>query len=377
MVGNVSLKGLVFNGIYMKTRNNLLDVYRFIAAIMVVIYHYAFNGIANGKVTEISYILEDVTKYGYLGVELFFIISGFVIYNSISSSTPSRFITSRFLRLYPAYWFCLIFTSIVIIIFGMEFQFNISLYEVLVNFTMFQQLLGVDHVDGVYWTLTYELLFYLLIFMIFFLSNQKILQSFFIIWPYLLILMFILDLDALPFMGGYFYFFSSGVIISMICRSRKNHLYLSLCILLFLSINYSIGNADKFSVEKNIYYSHFVVSFIIVLFFLIMFALRFDFINNLKIPYSEVMGKITYPLYLMHAHIGYITLNMYGNDENKWVLVPCLILSMILVSFIIHKVIEDYMQNFWKSAFENVMLKPITSVHVKYLQLKKIGMSYV
>ena len=51
----------------------LLDYGRFFAVIIVVLFHYTFNGIANGKISSISHIPSVIafTKYGYLGVELF------------------------------------------------------------------------------------------------------------------------------------------------------------------------------------------------------------------------------------------------------------------------------------------------------------------
>ena len=49
-------------------RLELLDYTRFIAVIMVVLFHYTFNGIVNGKIGSISHSpwLIEITKYGYL-----------------------------------------------------------------------------------------------------------------------------------------------------------------------------------------------------------------------------------------------------------------------------------------------------------------------
>lgn len=95
-------------------RLELLDYGRFFAAISVVLFHYTFNGIANGKITSISHTpwLVGVTKYGYLGVEFFFMISGFVIFFSARKKSASNFMVNRATRLYPAYWFAVLFTSL-------------------------------------------------------------------------------------------------------------------------------------------------------------------------------------------------------------------------------------------------------------------------
>ncbi len=49
-----------------------LDLLRFLAALAVVIFHYAFRGYARGDMSVMPYpLLTEVAKYGYLGVELF------------------------------------------------------------------------------------------------------------------------------------------------------------------------------------------------------------------------------------------------------------------------------------------------------------------
>jgi len=58
-------------------RIDTLDSLRVIAIGMVMLFHYLY--LYNGKFYEIAYLQKELFKYGYLGVELFFIISGFVI----------------------------------------------------------------------------------------------------------------------------------------------------------------------------------------------------------------------------------------------------------------------------------------------------------
>ena len=65
----------------MQTRRvNEIDLLRFVAALAVVFFHYAFRGYAADDRSIMPYpLLAPIAKYGYLGVELFFLISGFVI----------------------------------------------------------------------------------------------------------------------------------------------------------------------------------------------------------------------------------------------------------------------------------------------------------
>jgi len=98
--------------------------------------------------------------YGYLGVNLFFIISGFVIFMTLEKTRrPMDFVVSRFSRLFPTYWAAIIFTFAVVSVFGLPGR-EVTALQAAGNFLMIHGFLRIPHVDGVYWTLEVELLFY-------------------------------------------------------------------------------------------------------------------------------------------------------------------------------------------------------------------------
>lgn len=88
-------------------RVGILDGMRFCAAMVVLLFHFAFRSWTSADIpTVVNYgLLGDISKYGYLGVDLFFMISGFVILMSAEGRTATAFVRSRAIRLYPAYWF--------------------------------------------------------------------------------------------------------------------------------------------------------------------------------------------------------------------------------------------------------------------------------
>lgn len=134
-----------------------LDALRGVAAFSVVIFHYVF------RYNEI-YGYDDLSgqwaAYLHLGVEMFFIVSGFVIFWTLDRIKKAPdFIVSRFSRLYPVYWAAVIVTYTIITVVGMPGR-EVPLETALLNVMMIQGVFHIKNVDGVYWTLTIEMFFY-------------------------------------------------------------------------------------------------------------------------------------------------------------------------------------------------------------------------
>jgi hypothetical protein len=106
-------------------------------------------------------MLHVVSQYGWMGVELFFLISGFVICMSSWGRGVGTYFASRVSRLFPAYLFAAMLTASVVAVWP-GFSLNTNNENILLNFTMVEVPLGGRPIDSVYWTLLAELLFYLL-----------------------------------------------------------------------------------------------------------------------------------------------------------------------------------------------------------------------
>jgi peptidoglycan/LPS O-acetylase OafA/YrhL len=143
-----------------KERIKSLDVLRGLAALSVLLFHYTTHySELYGRPAGIWFDFP----HGYVGVEVFFVISGFVIYMTIRSApTAFDFVVARFSRLYPAFWACLTLTFVVAAFDSWPNSPN-TVVDYLVNLTMFQGFVKVPSVDGAYWSLTYELGFYIAI----------------------------------------------------------------------------------------------------------------------------------------------------------------------------------------------------------------------
>lgn len=142
-----------------------LDGLRFGAAAAVLLYHFTATSTVAGYwgasgAREFP-LLNPVSRYGWLGVELFFVLSGFVILLSAHGRTVAQFTGSRVGRLFPAYWACIGATALLQALWSGGRAPTLA--QTLVNLTMVQDLFDVRSVQVVFWTLLVELKFYLLV----------------------------------------------------------------------------------------------------------------------------------------------------------------------------------------------------------------------
>ncbi|HYG32218.1 MAG TPA: acyltransferase [Methylophilaceae bacterium] len=147
-----------------------IDAVRFLAAVLVMFFHYGFwvgfktttsaHQISQGLVSYPE--LFEWTKFGWIGVQVFFVISGFVIAYSAEKATAYRFLIARVVRLFPAAIIC----ATISLIAGLLVHYT-SYPELFIAYaksvTLWPQ--G-PWIDDSYWTLAIELFFYALVFVL-------------------------------------------------------------------------------------------------------------------------------------------------------------------------------------------------------------------
>lgn len=213
----------------MKNKLYSLHYARGLAALAVLLFHFGNYGIPVFR--ELSIFM----LFGHKGVDLFFFISGFVIYSSLNSGS-NNFWKGRFYRLFPVYWFSLV------LILGLQFYGNEGrlfgnagllksdqLNVFFVNFSMLQSFFGVEDLDGAAWTLGVELNFYMLAFILnrFFNKNKTL-----FIYTLLVILQLLYRIDAIgmPYelffnrfiLGNHLSLFVLGIFAKVLLDSREN-----------------------------------------------------------------------------------------------------------------------------------------------------------
>ncbi len=284
-----------------------LDAMRGIAALMVVFFHFTVD----------REQAQSGFKLGITGVDLFFIISGFVIFLTVSNTKHwLDFLVSRFSRLYPAYWTAVLLTTFSI---GLMNYFsgegsNGLLFQSLGNLTMFNYYLKIPNLDGSYWTLIIEMQFYILILVIFRLKMlDRIVMLGCIGLAFVLFNHFVISQISPGFFKisrGVYQFinhlplFFSGVLFYKIKFQGKSPALVLLVIACYISqiILFMDGGKAMLYITRGEYVP-FLTAFYII-FGLYAFNVKLPIVNAVTL----YLGNISYSLYLVHQHIGAVVI---------------------------------------------------------------------
>lgn len=279
-----------------------LDSLRGIAALVVLVFHFSL----------LTPELLAFTKFGVTGVDLFFIISGFVITMSLERiQFGYQFVINRFSRLYPTYWTSVTFTFAIICInkvfFGADPQNPVPVSDFLYNLTMFQNYFGVKDLDGPYWTMIIEMLFYLVMLYLFIAKSLKSVVA--ILLPLILLGTILTEYHWFqPFSMAYFKnfplaqslpLFVSGILFYRLFTKDRNTVLNVLliigCYLLQVLLFTKTGRA-------NYYISHPEYKAVLAIYFSVFFLFvsgKLKFIVNRS---TLFLGKISFALYLIHQY---------------------------------------------------------------------------
>lgn len=307
-------------------------------------YHYLFSAYAGGLAGLHFPHADVVARYGYLGVDLFFMISGFVVLLSAWDRRPGSFVTSRMVRLYPAYWVAVTVTALVSVLFS-QGKFPVSLGQYLANLTMLNSLPNIENVDVVYWTLWAEVRFYALILLLTFIGITRRRVTIFL-WSWLAAT-FIYETGVLPGAADlvlntqFSHYFIAGMALCLIYRFGPSlQSLLIFLVALGNAIPRAIGFADRVGARYHTEIHRGPVLAIVVTIFAVLLLVALKKTQYLARPWFAVLGALTYPLYLLHAHIGFIIFERLGPHLNAAVLATATMLLMIAAAAAVHYLVE-------------------------------------
>ncbi|HEX6468407.1 MAG TPA: acyltransferase [Streptosporangiaceae bacterium] len=322
------------------TRLRELDLLRFLAAAAVLAYHY--TGFSGGgpwprSAREEFPGVSHVTGFGYLGVDLFFMISGFVILMSAWGRGPGEFGVSRLVRLMPAYWISVLLGAAIFAVFGLG---NGRIGTVVPNLTMLQGGLGVRNVDAVYWTLWVELHFYVL---------MAVLAAVGVTYRNCVVFMagwLFLGLYAdeaknkllqVLFIPTWNCYFIAGMALFLIYRFGSNLLLWGFVAVGWLmALRWGAWRAGDIFREGTDGGAAVLISAI----FVVMILVATRRLGWLRWRGFTVLGGLTYPLYLVHQQLSLPVLDAIYPRLNKWAALAAVTAAALASAYVIYRFAE-------------------------------------
>lgn len=313
-----------------------IDLLRGIAAISVALFHFVI-------ISRLVFpsLFKDVFRFGHLGVQVFFVVSGFVIPYSMYKGNYTlkkikTFFKKRLIRLEPPY------IASIFLIFILNYIFYISPYwhEEIIDVTWSQLLFHLGYLNSVfqegwinqvYWSLGIEFQYYILMAFIFYFINHKPLV-WSITFVFLLSLSIFIPLESYVF--NHLPFFILGILIFRFLTKKDSiYFFLFFIFITLLVISYKYEFAVEYIIAAT-------------------FPFLFFFVFKKSSKLGGFLGDISYSLYLIHIPIGQRIIRV-GADFTNSVYSETLLIILTLgltmfCSYIFYLIFEKPTRNFAK-----------------------------
>ncbi|MCG5214914.1 acyltransferase family protein [Streptosporangium sp. KLBMP 9127] len=344
-----------------------LDLLRFLAALAVVAFHYlvAFASIWGERPSDLFPGVAPLAGLGILGVELFFVISGFVILMTVWGRGIGGFARSRLVRLYPAYWLSILAVAGV---YGLTrataLDPKLTAGEYAVNLSMLQRAFGVTDANGVYWSLWVELRFYVLIAVLVLAGvTMGRCLAFMGTWlaatlaaTFLVPLLqpgdlpeYLVDLVVMPKYAPYFI---AGMALFLIHRFGSTFVLWGFvaagyCLALKSAVERVAGRVEAAG-AKAMPVEEWMVFAAITVMFLVMAAVALGALSRLTWSGLTTLGGITYPLYLFHTPVAVLLIPAMRDTLPAWATAITTTLAGIAISFVVYRFAERPVQRLFR-----------------------------
>lgn len=322
----------------MTKRIQEIDYLRAVSMILIILYHYTtrYEEIIGHQV-----VWSINVPWGCFAVNTFFVLTGYLTFANLNRGGVD-FLKKRVIRLYPTFWACILITSLFMAIMMPERLRSVK--DIAFNFTMFPGLLGAQRVDGVYWTLQVEMIFYLLVSVITVRKSERWRNIGVGCWIGAATVAFLCKrvginpfpiklIGLIALSTSRFEFLAAGVLLALLEKEQRQRsaIYLGLIICSIVAY-WDMG------------WIHGVLWLILTL-ACIALAVNMESKQNSKsnlLTRALVwLAQISYPVYLLHQFIGFAILrklDTYGMTSELYIFIP--IVFSLLLGALLHKYVE-------------------------------------
>ena len=286
-------------------REPLLDLLRWSAALLVAFSHWS-SEVPHLFNSGFPNLLSPIARQGGVGVPIFFIVSGYVIsLTAANKANGFRFAYARFVRLFPG----LLISMLVVLVVGSRFisPYSQPLESLFASVSLTFDVVDIQPLTTVLWTLIVEVKFYFAITLILLVKKDAFQKP---IWI-LSLLFVLLILKETSLLGIYNYlnnhllgntkFFLLGISLHFFTRLLKTRILMAVGFGILSSIYvWEILGSDQFGIRDR------MILFAIVLILCSSFV-RFP---NRLASLANLLGLASYPIYLVHTHLGTAIINV-------------------------------------------------------------------
>lgn len=322
---------------------NILQLLRGVAAVLVVLFHA--TGMF-GVIYDSNY-LGGIFKQGKIGVDLFFVLSGFIIYyihhkDKNENGLAKKFYIKRLIRIYPIYWVTILGLLPVYFLVPSFGEAYYKDFNVIINsFLLIPQ---ENNILTVAWTLSYELLFYLFFGLVLFTNNKLVTKTIFGLW------LFISAISSLIVPSNFYleFFFSTlnleffyGIIVAHLIINYKIKYQMTLILTGTALAILAMYNAIFGYVEIDRAFSYGIPSAMIIL-----GSVALEFSKNVRVPKLFVfLGDASYSIYLVHYPVLSVFNKIFGalgifNLVGYNVAVTLIVIATVIAGCVFHVILE-------------------------------------
>ncbi|WEH33346.1 acyltransferase [Streptomyces sp. AM 4-1-1] len=327
-----------------------LDGLRVLAALAVLAFHFTGIDKATGvnwgeNPRELFPWLFPFTQYGSYGVQLFFIISGFVICLSAWGRTPGQFVRARFMRLFPAYWFSVVLAVLVYRLLPDGVRDAPSFSVALTNLTMFQVPLKAPNVVGAYWTLWLELCFYL-VFLVVLMKEISFQRVYVFCWSWLILSALAQQDTGLPLLGTIAPALNTALFVAGIAMYLMYRFGPDLKLWLLLGASWLVmqsdlvEHGDRLRDEEGFHRSPYIALALVTVFYLLVLAVALHKLDRVRWRVLSSAGALVYPLYLVHEELGWALIRELYGPLGPWPTLAVTVAVLVLLSWLVHRFVE-------------------------------------
>lgn len=292
-----------------------------------------------------------IFQYGYLGVDAFFLLSGFIIAWTSITYTPRAFLASRVSRIAPAFIVCCTITFAVVYfalrkenVGFVNYLGNISLWVI----TPLQYIKKFESVDGVYWTLLAESHFYCIFAVFLIPAMRRFLYPFVFFW-----LAVVLAIEFSPIRGGVVTagkilfmqdrapYFIAGLLFALTYQKRPKIQDLAVFgLTLWIAIRHAWERSDRLNKDYGYVLHHAGIAALLISFYAIFALVAYGRFNEQRWKPFAYLGALTYPIYLLHQMISYAIIAQVGPVTSPMIAAIIAMVIAILLSMGVHHAVE-------------------------------------